>query len=93
MIFWPHNDDLSKPPELSDLRYRRPTNGKYWESRCANKPDALHNLWVIWKRETGLPYPRALPRQPRYDQSFGIVNRISGNNRPKHQNEKGAQDA
>ena len=83
MIFWQHNDDFSKPPELEDLRYRRP-DGKYWESRASEKHEALHNLWGRWKRETGKEFPRQIPSVPEIKR-HGIVNRIQANRRPERQ--------
>lgn len=90
MIFWPHNNDLSKPPELEDLRYRKPDKD-YWESHASDKKTARHNFWVIWKRKTGKEYPSKLPSLPEAKR-HGIINRTTSSHRPKHQIEKDAQD-
>lgn len=91
MIFWQHNNVFIAPPEINDLRYRRPDN-KYWEMKSTNKEDALPNFWVKWKKETGLDYPRTLPTQPRR-QMRGIINRVQGTRRPDAYSEKKEQDA
>lgn len=90
MIFWPHNDDLSKPPEVEDLRYRRPVGEPYWESPASNKETALSGFWERWKSETGREFPRPKPRAVR-DKRI-IINRVSHSNRPAHMAEKNRQD-
>lgn len=91
MIFWPHEGDLSKPPELEDLRWRRPSVD-YWESPASNKETALASFWIKWKRETGKEYPRKPPHAPARPPGFA-GNSVSGSRRPDHQSEKRVQDA
>lgn len=86
MIFWQHNNDLSKPPELEDLRRRRPDND-YWESRSSNKTESLVNLWERWKRETGKEFPRKLPTSKAVPRT-GVINRMTGDRRVDHQKGK-----
>ena len=76
MIYWPHNDDLTKPPELTDLKYRKP-EPPYWFSNAASKEVAISTFWIRWHRETGLIYPRDRPIAPcRMDK--GPINRVQG---------------
>jgi len=91
MIFWPHGGDLSAPPELKDLKYRRPARD-YWESQASNKDTALPYFWVRWRRETGRPYPRTPPVEHSKPQGFS-GNKVRSSRRPDHQSEKSLQDA
>lgn len=89
MIFWPHDGDLSQPPEISELRYRRPSVD-YWESPAGDKATAQEGMWKRWQRVTGNPQPRKLPTPP--NQSRSVVPRTQGSRRPSHFGEKQKQD-
>lgn len=91
MIFWKHENDLSKPPELEDLRYRRP-DSDYWESPASNKEMALAGFWVKWQRVTGEDYPRKPPHAPSRPLGFA-GSTVQKSRRPDHQAEKRLQDA
>ncbi len=91
MIFWPHDGDLSAPPELSDLRHRRPTSAKYWESPAGSKPVAIRSFWVKWQRTTGKELPRKLPTGHCPPPGFS-GNTLQAARRPAHQSEKKQQD-
>ncbi len=81
-----HNNDFTQPPELTDLRYRRP-DGNYWESKASNKETALPNFWERWHRETKLPYPRTPPYAPE-PKRHSIINRVGADHRVERQKDK-----
>jgi hypothetical protein len=90
VIFWPHGNDLEAPPEISDLRYRRPQSD-YWESPAGDKETALVGFWKRWTRETGKPLPRKLPTVASQART-SMINRTTGSRRPSHYAEKNVQD-
>ena len=86
MIYWPHNGDISKPPEIEDLRYRKPDKD-YWESKAGDRRSALPNLWNRWKRETGKKFPRQIPNSPQALR-VGVINRVGSDRRVDRQKAK-----
>lgn len=92
MIFWPHNNIFDKPPELEDLRYRRPKTKHYWEAIAGNKQAALPGFWNRWKKETGKEFPRPRPITPKNVYSRVITTRVQQSRRPDHHQEKNVQD-
>lgn len=93
-VYWHHNDDLSTPPRLEDLKFR-PENVKHrWESTSGSKAEALKNFWVRWERETGkkIPADWVRPYHPKDLTGFsGCREQLS--RRPSSYHEKREQDA
>ena len=90
--YWQHNDDLSRPPELSELKRRRPWGG-YWESDAPNVETALETFWIKWHRETGKEYPRKPPVGKNSSPIGFAGNRVTATRQPDHYKEKKQQDA
>lgn len=91
MIFWPHDDDISQPPTLGALRYRRP-DGKYWESAAGGKAEALIGFRMRWQRETGNKLTKGTKGfTPCKAEGFS-GSRVQGTRRPDHYAEHAGQE-
>ena len=53
MFFWQHDGNLDTPPQMADIRRRRPWGKHYWESTAMSINDAILTFYRQFKRETG----------------------------------------
>ena len=84
--YWRHDDDFDNPPLPSEVTHRRPSmrGGRYWESLCHSRADALDQFWNRWERTTGCRVPlriRALRPSP---QPPGLVVQVSSKTPDEH---------
>ena len=92
--YWQHDDMLDEPPGPLEVTCRRPRlcGGRYWETTCSHKADAMDQLWAQWERATGCQVPprirRLRPQQPGLH-SFPVLRKTSDERRVQRAGESG----